>query len=176
MPGQFLTNRQSITSWNLPQPRISPFEIVFPAIMFPLLSSPKFFCFLLSWLLPWVHLAEEEKMISTSIADLPKVPRLFLLSHTFFDQEIEADQTEQLNSDVVSLKEEITADWSQPGLQRVLFWSWLLLLKAHYLSTKLCMHSQFVSTIRCGRVWWGDLRGDWRRWRSWISFLSPTSS
>ena len=88
--------------------------------MFPLLSSPKFF-FLLSWLLPWVHLAEEEKMISTSIADLPKVPRLFLLSHTFFDQEIEADQTEQLNSDVVSLKEEITADWSQPGLQRVLF-------------------------------------------------------
>ena len=89
--------------------------------MFPLLSSPKFLCFLLSWLLPWVHLAEEKKMISTSIADLPEVPRLFLLRHTFFDQEGEADQTEQLNSDVVSLKEEITANWNQPGLQKVLF-------------------------------------------------------
>ena len=126
MPGQFLTNRQSITSWNLPQPRISHFETVFPEIMDSLWS--KFFCFLLSSLLPWVHLAEEKKMISTSIADLPEVPRLFLLSHTFFDQEIEADQTEQLNSDVVSLKEEITADWSQPGMEEVLFRSWLLLI------------------------------------------------
>ena len=85
------------------------------------LWSLNIFYFLLSSLLPWVHLAEEEKVISTSIADLPEVPRLFLLRHTFFDQEGEADQTEQLNSDVVSPKEEITANWSQPGLQKVLF-------------------------------------------------------
>ena len=56
--------------------------------------------------------------------DLSEVPRLLqlLLSLNLFDQEAEAKETEQLNPDVVSsLKKEITANWSQPRLQKVLF-------------------------------------------------------
>ena len=90
-----------------------------------LLWSPKFFCYLLYCLLPWVHMAEEEKKMSmSSIANLsiPKVPRLFLPTFKVIDhQEVEFDQTEQMNPTVVSLKAEIAANWSQPGLQKVFF-------------------------------------------------------
>ena len=83
---------------------------------------PIFFCVLLPCLLPWVHLAEEEKKMSISVdLSLPEVLRLLLLlSHKFFNQEAEANHREQLNPDVVNLKTEIMANWSQPRLQKVL--------------------------------------------------------
>ena len=109
------------------------------------LWSPIFFCFLLSSLLPWVHCAKEEKNISISNADLPKVPRLFILFFVlnFFDQEVEVNQTEQLNSDLTSLKEEIKANWSQPGMQKVLL--------SNIYSCNQNLYP--LTVIRCGKVW-----------------------
>ena len=150
------------------------------------LWSSTFFCFLLPCLLPWVHLAEEEKKMSISV-ELSEVPRLLqlLLSLNLFDQEAEAKETEQLNPDVVSsLKKEITANWSQPRLQKVLFQYILytiyyILYSSHSMRLRLSTQSlnAHINLTRCGRGWLRGLKGGWRRSRRRepTSFLSPVS-
>ena len=117
------------------------------------LWSSTFFCLLLPSLLPWVHLAEEERIRTSndnlSLSEVPPEVLLFL-SQKLFDQEAESKETEQLNPDVV--KKEITANWSQPRLQKVLL---RLRLFVH------CTQSlyQHIKLTRYGRGWLRDLKG-----------------